>query len=298
MPPSPIARAAFARCTMRPGRSSCPTPGTPARRGSSPGSAFPRSRPRAPGSRSRSVASTAGLVSRDEALAHARAIVEATDLPVSADLENGFGADPAAVAETIRRAAEAGVVGGSIEDASGDAASPDLRAVARGRARRRRGRSGAGAAVPVRARRPGRELPARPRGSRRHGGPPARVRRGGRRRALRAGAARPRRGARRLRGRRPEAGERARHRAEPRVHGGEPRRARRAPDQPRLDPRARGVRGVRHRAREIAEHGTFGFGAAARRSRRSTTGWRRVDRLAVPPAGRCASPTARRRWRR
>jgi 2-methylisocitrate lyase-like PEP mutase family enzyme len=65
-----------------------------------------------------------GLVSRDEALAHARAIVEATDLPVSADLENGFGADPAVVAETIRRAAAAGVVGGSIEDASGDASNP------------------------------------------------------------------------------------------------------------------------------------------------------------------------------
>jgi 2-methylisocitrate lyase-like PEP mutase family enzyme len=61
-----------------------------------------------------------GAVSREEALAHARAIVEATDLPVSADLENGFGDAPEAAAETIRLAGENGLVGGSIEDASGD----------------------------------------------------------------------------------------------------------------------------------------------------------------------------------
>lgn len=65
-----------------------------------------------------------GEVTRDEALAQARAIVEATDLPVSADLEKGFGDAPAAAAETIRRAAEAGLVGGSIEDASGDKDQP------------------------------------------------------------------------------------------------------------------------------------------------------------------------------
>jgi 2-methylisocitrate lyase-like PEP mutase family enzyme len=64
------------------------------------------------------------LVTRDEALAHARTIVEASDLPVSADLENGFGDEPEAVAETIRLAAAAGLVGGSIEDASGDARRP------------------------------------------------------------------------------------------------------------------------------------------------------------------------------
>src|SRR5215470_2624483 len=46
-----------------------------------------------------------GMVARDEALAHARGIVEATDLPVSADLEKGFGDDPKAAAETIRLAA-------------------------------------------------------------------------------------------------------------------------------------------------------------------------------------------------
>ena len=60
-----------------------------------------------------------GQVTREEALAHARAIVGATELPVSADLEKGFGDAPEAAAETIRLAAEAGLVGGSIEDATG-----------------------------------------------------------------------------------------------------------------------------------------------------------------------------------
>src|SRR5204862_1785583 len=65
-----------------------------------------------------------GAVSRDEALAHCRAIVGATDLPVSADLEKGFGDAPDAVAETIRLAAVVGLVGGSIEDATGDKNTP------------------------------------------------------------------------------------------------------------------------------------------------------------------------------
>jgi 2-methylisocitrate lyase-like PEP mutase family enzyme len=65
-----------------------------------------------------------GRVTRQEALTHARGIVAATDLPVSADLEKGFGDAPAAAAETIRLAAEVGLVGGSIEDASGDPARP------------------------------------------------------------------------------------------------------------------------------------------------------------------------------
>jgi 2-methylisocitrate lyase-like PEP mutase family enzyme len=65
-----------------------------------------------------------GKVTRDEALAHARVIVAATDCPVSADLEKGFGDSPAAVAQTIRLAAETGLVGGSIEDASGDKGKP------------------------------------------------------------------------------------------------------------------------------------------------------------------------------
>lgn len=60
-----------------------------------------------------------GRVSRDEALAQAKTIVSVTDLPVSADLEKGFGDEPDVVAETIRLAAEVGLVGGSIEDATG-----------------------------------------------------------------------------------------------------------------------------------------------------------------------------------
>ncbi|HEY0524046.1 MAG TPA: isocitrate lyase/phosphoenolpyruvate mutase family protein [Stellaceae bacterium] len=67
----------------------------------------------------------AALLTRDETLANARAIVEASDLPVSADLENGFGHAPEDAAETIRLAAEtAGLVGGSIEDTTGDRERP------------------------------------------------------------------------------------------------------------------------------------------------------------------------------
>lgn len=65
-----------------------------------------------------------GQITRDEALANARAIVDATDLPVSADLEKGFGDAPDVVAATIRLAAGVGLVGGSIEDATGDRARP------------------------------------------------------------------------------------------------------------------------------------------------------------------------------
>jgi 2-methylisocitrate lyase-like PEP mutase family enzyme len=66
-----------------------------------------------------------GVISRDETLANAKAIVDATDLPVAADLENGFGHSPEAAAETIRLAGtDAGLVGGSIEDATGDATKP------------------------------------------------------------------------------------------------------------------------------------------------------------------------------
>lgn len=65
---------------------------------------------------------SAASLTRDEVLANARAIVDATHLPVSADLEDGFGSPPEACAETIRLAVDAGLVGGSIEDATG---SPD-----------------------------------------------------------------------------------------------------------------------------------------------------------------------------
>ncbi|MFF4948034.1 oxaloacetate decarboxylase [Streptomyces chattanoogensis] len=78
---------------------------------------------------SRGRADGARLIGRDEALANARSIVEATDLPVTADLEDGYGSSPDDVAETIRRAAEAGLVGASIEDATGEA-GPEIRELA------------------------------------------------------------------------------------------------------------------------------------------------------------------------
>jgi len=61
-----------------------------------------------------------GKLTREQALASAREIVNATDLPVSADLENGFSDAPDAVAETVRKAGEAGLVGCSIEDWTGE----------------------------------------------------------------------------------------------------------------------------------------------------------------------------------
>lgn len=67
--------------------------------------------------------SFAGLT-RDELLENARTIVEATELPVSADLEDGFGSAPENCAETIRLACGIGLVGGSIEDATGDSEAP------------------------------------------------------------------------------------------------------------------------------------------------------------------------------
>lgn len=65
-----------------------------------------------------------GQVTRAEAFAQARVITAVTHLPVSADLEKGFGDAPSVVAETIRLAATTGLVGASIEDATGDAARP------------------------------------------------------------------------------------------------------------------------------------------------------------------------------
>ena len=63
-------------------------------------------------------------LTRTEILSNAKLIVQATDLPVSADLENGFGETPRACAETIEQAVALGLVGGSIEDASGDEDQP------------------------------------------------------------------------------------------------------------------------------------------------------------------------------
>lgn len=71
-----------------------------------------------------SVGKADNAVGRDGTLSHAAAVAEATELPISIDLENGFGDDPQTVAETIRLAAATGAVGGSIEDATGRADDP------------------------------------------------------------------------------------------------------------------------------------------------------------------------------
>ena len=63
-------------------------------------------------------------LTRTETLSHGKAIVDATDVPVSADLGNGFGDRPEAVAETVRLAADAGLVGCTIEDATGNPSQP------------------------------------------------------------------------------------------------------------------------------------------------------------------------------
>jgi len=88
-----------------------------------------------------------GAVSREATLAHCRAMVEATKLPVSADLEKKFGDSPESVAETIRAAAETGLAGYSIEDHTGDRSDPIFTVRARGRACERGRRSKALAAT-------------------------------------------------------------------------------------------------------------------------------------------------------
>lgn len=65
-----------------------------------------------------------GVITRKETLDNVQAIIAATSLPVAADLENGFGDDPETCAETILMAAQAGLAGGSIEDATGNPADP------------------------------------------------------------------------------------------------------------------------------------------------------------------------------
>ena len=71
-----------------------------------------------------SVGQRDNTIGRDRMMTHVAAIASATDLPVSADLENGFGDDPKMVAETIRLAALAGLVGGSIEDSTNRPGDP------------------------------------------------------------------------------------------------------------------------------------------------------------------------------
>jgi 2-methylisocitrate lyase-like PEP mutase family enzyme len=63
-------------------------------------------------------------VGRESSLAHLRALVASVDLPINADLGNGFGDDPAIIVETLRGVAAIGLAGASIEDASGDPSSP------------------------------------------------------------------------------------------------------------------------------------------------------------------------------
>jgi 2-methylisocitrate lyase-like PEP mutase family enzyme len=75
-----------------------------------------------------------GTITREQALAHIAAMVAATDLPVSADYENGFGTDAKAVAESYRLAAATGLAGASIEDAKGGAAYEIAEAAERVRA--------------------------------------------------------------------------------------------------------------------------------------------------------------------
>ena len=65
-----------------------------------------------------------GNVTRQDALRHAQAVADAVDLPVSGDLENGFGHEPSVVAETVRLAAEHGLVGCSVEDSTGESGDP------------------------------------------------------------------------------------------------------------------------------------------------------------------------------
>jgi 2-methylisocitrate lyase-like PEP mutase family enzyme len=65
-----------------------------------------------------------GRMSRDRVLDHLTDMVEATDLPINADFENGFGTDTAALADSVRLAVQSGVAGLSIEDSTGNAAAP------------------------------------------------------------------------------------------------------------------------------------------------------------------------------
>lgn len=65
-----------------------------------------------------------GSISRDQMMVHVRPIASAVDVPVSADLEAGYGNSPADVAATVRQSIEAGVVGGSIEDYTGNPRDP------------------------------------------------------------------------------------------------------------------------------------------------------------------------------
>ena len=195
-----------------------------------------------------------GSVTRNEALDHAATIVAAVDLPVSADLENGFGPTPDDVAQTVAPP-PCGLAGCSIEDFTTDPADPIYDDLApdgphRGRRRCRRGRG------LVRADRSLRELPARPARPRRHDRPPAGLPGGRRRRALR-----PRRHGHR---RPPPAARRRRPaRERPGAAGGSARTRARRPRCARVSVGGAftfaALGAVVAAARELGEHGTYGF---------------------------------------
>ncbi len=131
-------------------------------------------------------------VSLEVILANARTIVEATDLPVSVDLENCGAHEPRRAAEAIRRAADTGAVGGSIEDFSGDRDRPIYdfsHAVERVQAAVEVARA---LPTPFTLTARAEKLPARPQGHRRYDPPPAGLRGRRRRRPLRAGPVRSR----------------------------------------------------------------------------------------------------------
>ena len=111
-------------------------------------------------------------VSREEALAHAAALVAAAGVPVSADLEDGFAADPAGVAETVRLALEIGPRG-LLGRGLGPSRAASVRHRCGGRARRRGRRGGARRARAPRAHRARREPPAGQPGRARHDRAPA-----------------------------------------------------------------------------------------------------------------------------
>src|SRR5438067_4877293 len=128
-----------------------------------------------------------GSLSRAELLENCRVIAEATDLPVNADLENGYADDPQEAATILRDAAEMGVVGGSIEDWSGERIYDFS---SRGRARGCRRRDGSQLAGAVHVCCACREFDPRSARSGRYHQTPASLREGRRRRALRAWAPR------------------------------------------------------------------------------------------------------------
>jgi 2-methylisocitrate lyase-like PEP mutase family enzyme len=115
--------AAFAALHVAPGAFVAPNPWDPGSARILAGLGF-RALTTTSSGYARSIGVTDHRAGRDNVLAHVRTLVAAVDLPITADLENGFGREPATVAETIRLGAAAGLVGGSIEDASGDADEP------------------------------------------------------------------------------------------------------------------------------------------------------------------------------